>query len=56
MGLSADDPDISAVIAWFVEQQKPNGSFDLAMCRGTSDKRLPYWLGLALCRALCRFL
>ena len=23
--------------------------------RGTSDRRLPYWLGLAICRVLQRF-
>ncbi|HAL46484.1 MAG: hypothetical protein CL694_09975 [Chloroflexi bacterium] len=55
MGLSADDPDIGSAIAWFEKKQKPDGSFDLDMRRGTSDERLPYWLGLAICRALRRF-
>jgi hypothetical protein len=55
MGLSKDDPDIAAAIAWFRRRQKKDGSFELVMRRGTSDKRLAYWLGLALCRALARF-
>jgi hypothetical protein len=55
MGLPAEDPDIAAAIAWFQEEQKADGSFALSMRRGLSDKRLPYWLGLAVCRALLRF-
>jgi len=55
MDFSADDPDIARAIAWFKKEQKPDGSFDLVMRRGLSDKRLPYWLGLAVCRALRRF-
>lgn len=55
MGFPADDPEIAGVIAWFRARQSPDGSFSLVMCRGTSDKRLPYWLGLAVCRALRRF-
>jgi hypothetical protein len=55
VGLPADDPEVAAAIAWFRKQQKPDGSFDLVMRRGLSDKRLPYWLGLAVCRALRRF-
>ncbi len=55
IGLSADDPDIAGAIAWFAKEQRRDGSFDLVMRRGISDKRLPYWLGLAVCRALGRF-
>lgn len=55
LGLSANDPDIAKAIAWFRRQQKRDGSFHLVMRRGLSDKRLPYWLGLAVCRALGRF-
>ena len=55
MGLPADDADIASAIAWFRDRQESDGSFHLTMCRGTSDKRLPFWLGLALCRALARF-
>ncbi len=55
MGLNQDDPDIAAAIAWFRDKQNQDGSFELVMRRGISDKRLPYWLGLALCRALLRF-
>ena len=55
MGLGKDDPDIAAAIDWFRKKQKRDGSFELVMRRGTSDKRLPFWLGLAVCRALGRF-
>lgn len=49
------DTDIATAITWFRKKQNKDGSFDLVMRRGTSDKRLPYWLGLATCRALARF-
>ena len=55
MGFSADDPDVARAILWFRDKQKPDGSFALTMCRGIGDKRLPLWIGLALCRALLRF-
>jgi hypothetical protein len=55
LGFAADDADIQRGIAWFRNEQKADGSFDLVMRRGLSDKRLPYWLGLAICRALQRF-
>ena len=55
IGFAREDPDIAVAIAWFRDKQNQDGSFELEMRRGTSDKRLPYWLGLALCRALERF-
>ena len=54
-GFSAGDPDIARAIGWFRDNQRPDGSFALTMCRGIGDKRLPRWLGLAFCRALLRF-
>ena len=41
MGFEKSDPDIESVIAWFREQQNEDGSFNLVMRRGLSDKRLP---------------
>lgn len=55
LGFSADDPDIASAITWFREQQRSDGSFELNMRRGIGDRRLPRWLGLAICRALLRF-
>jgi hypothetical protein len=55
LGFGADDADIQGGIAWFRKEQKADGSFNLVMRRGLSDKRLPFWLGLAICRALQRF-
>jgi len=52
MGFGKGDPDIELAIAWFRKKQDKDGSFNLVMRRGVSDKRLPYWLGLAVCRAL----
>ena len=54
MGFSANDPDIARGLEWFRGAQKSDGSFDLKIRRG-SDKRLPYWLGYAVHRALRRF-
>jgi hypothetical protein len=54
MGFSADDPDVARAIGWFRDQQRSDGSFELTRCRGIGDKRLPYWLGIALARALVR--
>jgi len=56
MGFPADDPDIQGAIAWFREKQNEDGSFTLVMRRGIGDKQLSYWLGLAICRALLRFM
>jgi hypothetical protein len=55
LGFPADGPDIARAIKWFKGRQKRDGSFELATCRGIGDKRLPHWLGLAVCRALFRF-
>jgi hypothetical protein len=55
LGFSPEDPEVARAIDWFRQRQRPDGSFDLVMRRGLSDKRLPHWLGLALCRALRRF-
>jgi hypothetical protein len=54
IGFSARDPDIAPAVAWFQKEQRRDGSFALQMCRGIGDRRLPYWLGLAICRALIR--
>ncbi len=56
VGLSADDADIAPAVDWFRQRQASDGSFDLNMRRGVGDRRLPLWLGLALCRALARFI
>ncbi len=54
LGFSHDDPVVSRAVNWFRSQQRTDGSFVFRMCRGIGDKRLPLWLGLALCRALIR--
>jgi hypothetical protein len=54
MGFSADQAGVARSIEWFSQQQRDDGSFALKMLKG-QDARLPYWLGLALCRALKRF-
>ncbi|MDJ0765968.1 MAG: prenyltransferase/squalene oxidase repeat-containing protein [Myxococcota bacterium] len=55
MDFAADDPNINAAITWFNKEQQWDGSFALVMRRGVGDKRLSHWIGLAICRALCRF-
>jgi hypothetical protein len=53
-GLPASDPDVAAALSWFRGRQNRDGSFELDLLRAR-DPHLPYWLGLALCRALARF-
>ncbi|MBN1605599.1 MAG: hypothetical protein JW940_03160 [Polyangiaceae bacterium] len=55
LGFSADDPELAPAVDWFRQRQKPDGSFELNMCRAISDRRLALWLGLGICRALLRF-
>jgi hypothetical protein len=55
LGFQASDPEVARAIGWFRDRQRPDGSLALEMCRGIGDRRLPYWLGLALGRALLRF-
>jgi hypothetical protein len=56
LGFQASDPDVARAVGWFRDQQRSDGSLSLEMCRAISDKRLSYWLGLALGRALLRLL
>jgi hypothetical protein len=54
LGLPAVDPDVAPALAWFAERQERDGSFSLDFLR-RHDPQLPFWVGLALCRALARF-
>ena len=54
LGFSLKDQDVGRAVDWFRNRQRRDGSFELAMRRGISDRRLPFWLGLALCSALRR--
>jgi hypothetical protein len=53
LGFPASDPDVGAAVAWFRGRQSRDGSFSLDLLRAR-DPHLPFWLGLALCRALAR--
>jgi hypothetical protein len=54
LGFPASDSDVASVLVWFREHQNRDGSFSLDMLR-QRDRDLPFWLGLAICRALSRF-
>jgi hypothetical protein len=54
LGFSANDPQIRKGLNWFVERQRNDGGWKLKLLSG-SDKALPYWLDLAVCRVFQRF-
>ncbi|MBN1439057.1 MAG: hypothetical protein JW929_06570 [Anaerolineales bacterium] len=54
LGFPADDPDIRKGLDWFAERQRKDGGWTLKLLSG-ADKKLPYWLDLAVCRVFKRF-
>jgi hypothetical protein len=54
LGFSADDPDIRKGLDWFVKKQRKDGGWSLKLLGG-SDKALPYWLDVSVCRVFKRF-
>jgi hypothetical protein len=62
MGFSEDDPDITRGLAWFVDNQRENGLWDVSYKNGergvnnakAAEERL--WVSLAVCRVFKRFL
>lgn len=54
LGFSRDLPGIALALAWFEENQRPDGLWDLKMLK-SGDKELHIWLALAICRVLKRF-
>jgi hypothetical protein len=54
LGFSRERPGITRALAWFEENQQPDGLWDLKMLK-TGDKELRIWLALAICRVFKRF-
>ena len=54
LGFSRDRPGIARALAWFEENQQPDGLWDLKLLK-TGDKELRIWLALAVCRVFKRF-
>ncbi|MGE5286569.1 MAG: hypothetical protein ACM3ML_05065 [Micromonosporaceae bacterium] len=50
-GFRADDPDIARGVAWFVDNQEPNGLWNTGRNR-PKDPHSDFWVGLAICRML----
>lgn len=50
-----DDDDIRRGLAWFLENQMPDGLWDTRYGKGKEAERLRRWVGLAVCRVLMRF-
>jgi len=54
IGFSDDNPPIKEALDWFINNQEENGKWNLKLTKG-SDKDLPLWMGLAICRVFKRF-
>ena len=55
LGFSADQQNIREAIDWFVSQQNRDGSWNLYLLKGATDKDTCFWVGLVICRMLKRF-
>jgi hypothetical protein len=61
MGFSKDDPDVAKGIAWFIDNQREDGLWDISYKKGdrsvnnrkSVEERL--WVSLAVCRVFKRF-
>ena len=51
IGFRADDPDIARGVAWFLENQDPNGLWNTGRNR-PKGPHSDLWAGLAICRML----
>lgn len=49
LGFNRDNPQIKRALNFLSDKQNKNGGFDLKLVRG-SDKDLPHWISLAICR------
>ncbi len=57
LGFSRDDPDIAKGIAWFLENQRRDGLWDLESGKPAKpkDREARFWLGLNVCRMLKKY-
>ncbi len=53
IGFSSSDPEIKKALDWFINHQQETGVWKLKLVRG-SDRSLPLWLSLAICRVFKR--
>ena len=51
IGFRADDPDIARGVAWFIDNQEPNGLWNTRRNR-PKHPLSDLWVGLAVCRML----
>lgn len=49
------DPQIKTAIEWLINTQTENGLWNVHLVRG-KDKDLKFWIALAICRVLKRFI
>ena len=54
IGSTSDDPQIERALEWFMAQQQENGTWQLSLLRGGTDKDLALWVSLAICRVFKR--
>lgn len=52
LGFSAQDADVQAGIAWFIENQQSDGLWDHGYGKGVKSDSQRKWVGLAVCRVL----
>jgi hypothetical protein len=55
MGFSPDDARIQDALAWFVENQEPDGLWPTGYGKGRRALATRPWVGLAVCRVFQRF-
>ncbi len=54
LGFEKDDPQISNGLAWFMENQRKDGTWGLRQLRSGGDTDVQLWSALAICRVLKR--
>jgi hypothetical protein len=55
LGFQKDDPQIVSGLAWFINNQKKDGTWGLRQLRSGGDTDVQLWSALAICSVLKRF-
>jgi hypothetical protein len=56
LGYSPEDMEIREGLAWFVENQEPDGLWPTGYGAGSKAEAARRWVGLAICRVVARFM
>jgi hypothetical protein len=55
MGFPAYDPHVKRALEWLIQNQRPDGSWELKILRNNRQYDLGRWISLAICRIFKRF-